>query len=87
MNKQFERIILEDIDSFNFLDPNCFKKETKRSKKESKKECDKKRPECKNDSELTKAEAEDKEFEPVFKNAKNAVDLRRYLQYSNAGNE
>lgn len=83
MNKHFKRIILEDIDSFNYLDPNCFKKCSSDDSKKS----DKKRPECKNDSEMTKDEADDKELEPIFKNAKNAVDLRRYLQYSNAGNE
>jgi hypothetical protein len=95
MHKLFKRQILEDIDSFNYLDPNCFKPKDK-SEKESEKEL---RPECENDSEKgdrskkkskkrsKKKEAPDKDFKPVSKSARNAVDLRRYLQYSNAQNE
>lgn len=89
MNKMFKRLILEDIDSFDYLDPNCFKP-VDDSKKETEKEH---RPECKNDHERggrkkpKKKVASDEELERVFKSSVNAIDLRRYLQYSNAGNE
>jgi hypothetical protein len=96
MNKIFRRRLLEDIDAFNYLDPNCFKPRDK-SEKESDEEL---RPECINDHEKndkrkskkskkskSKKEASKKDFDPVFKSQRNAVDLRRFLQYSNAQNE
>lgn len=85
MNKMFRKIILEDIDHFNYLDPNCFRKKDKKS---NKKDEEKLRPECKNDSERTSdEEASDEELKKVHKSSKNKTDLRRYLQYSNAANE
>jgi len=84
MNSKFRRIILDDIDSFNYLDPNCFKKKPSMKDKAE----DKLRPECKNDSEKkSDEEADDKELKKSRKRDKNATDLRRLLQYSNAGNE
>lgn len=86
MNKMFKRIILEDIDYFNYLDPNCFKK--KDSKEDEEKDEKILRPECKNDSERkSDEEASDEELKKIFKGAKNTTDLRRFLQYSNAANE
>lgn len=84
MNKLFKRIILEDIDAFNYLDPNCFKPKDKKKKNDD----SKLRPECENDHEKEKdKEASDDELKPVSKSKRNATDLRRYLQYSNAKNE
>lgn len=91
MNKLFRRNILERIDYFNYLDPDSLKTTDEDEKDKSEqsaleKDEEENKEEPKKDKKKDKAE-EDRRSKPFFRNERNARDLRRYMQYSNAKND